>query len=111
VRIPNAETAVIEAAKVRDYLLNPDYPDNRGKARLFAALGYERADYERFVEDLRTQHLTMDALQTGSTEHGEYWRIEAPLRGPRGSARIRSIWEIRRSASAPRLITAYRTRR
>ena len=42
-RLPNAERAQIDPAKVRDYLLAPDHPDGASKARFFAALGFARA--------------------------------------------------------------------
>ena len=37
-----AETAVIEPAKLWDYLLSLDHPDGRAKARYLALLGYTR---------------------------------------------------------------------
>ena len=41
-RLPNAERAVIEEVKVRDYLLALDHPVGRAKARFFVALGFTR---------------------------------------------------------------------
>ena len=33
-RLPGAQRAIIDAAKVRDYLLSPEHPVGRAKARL-----------------------------------------------------------------------------
>jgi hypothetical protein len=39
-RLPNAERAILDLAKVRDYCLNPCHPEGRHKARVFkTALG------------------------------------------------------------------------
>jgi hypothetical protein len=43
VNIPNAERAIVEAAKVRDYLLSSTHPVGRFKAPFFARLGYGQA--------------------------------------------------------------------
>jgi len=40
VRIRNAEHAVVDPAKLRDYLLSPEHPVGRAKARYFTALGF-----------------------------------------------------------------------
>ncbi|GJG85381.1 hypothetical protein tb265_05620 [Gemmatimonadetes bacterium T265] len=41
-KLPNAERAVVDPAKVRDYLLSPDHPVGESKARFFATLGLTR---------------------------------------------------------------------
>jgi len=43
VRVPNAERALIDRAKLTDYLLSPSHPIGRFKARFFNRLGF-RAD-------------------------------------------------------------------
>ena len=44
-----AETAVIEPAKLREYLLSLDHPDGRAKARYLALLGYTREHWEQLA--------------------------------------------------------------
>jgi hypothetical protein len=34
-KLPNAENAVIDIAKLRDYCLNPNHPEGKHKARAF----------------------------------------------------------------------------
>ena len=41
-KLPNAARAIVDEAKVRDYLLSPEHPVGRFKARVFRAAGYER---------------------------------------------------------------------
>jgi hypothetical protein len=44
-KLPNAERAVVEIEKLRDYSLNPGHDEGKHKARVFrAALGFTRAD-------------------------------------------------------------------
>ena len=45
--IPNADRAVIDIRKLRDYCLNPAHNEGKHKARLFSAkLGITRQDAE-----------------------------------------------------------------
>ncbi len=52
-RLPNAEKAVIDAEKLRDYLLSPSHPVGRFKAVFFASLGYNQGNWQQFETDLR----------------------------------------------------------
>lgn len=47
--IPNAERAVADIRKLRDYCLNPLHDEGKHKARLFAAVGITADE----AEDLR----------------------------------------------------------
>ena len=44
VKLPNAESAVVDRRKVLEYLLNAAHPDNGGKARFFEGLGFSGND-------------------------------------------------------------------
>ena len=106
-KLPNADRAVIPAAKLRDYLLNEDHPENRGKARLLRALGYGREDWGRLEEDLRQQHLVRDATLGNPGLYGASYRITAAITGPRGTATMVSIWIITWEADLPSFVTMY----
>jgi hypothetical protein len=63
-RLPHAELAVVSAAKLRDYVLNPAHPQGGPKARVFAAvLGLTRADWQY----LRRQLLAGVAVSSRGT--------------------------------------------
>jgi Domain of unknown function (DUF6883) len=54
VKLPGAERAVVELAKLRDYSLSPFHKEGRHKARVFAsALGFDRSDADWLCERLR----------------------------------------------------------
>jgi hypothetical protein len=44
-RIPGAARAVVDDAKIRDYLLSPEHPIGGPKARFFKSLGFSRNDW------------------------------------------------------------------
>lgn len=51
-KLPNANSAIVDEAKVRDYLLSPEHPVGRFKARVFVAVGYRRQAWQRLRDDL-----------------------------------------------------------
>jgi hypothetical protein len=107
-RLPNADRAMIAPEKIRDYLFVLEHPQNQGKARLFAALGYTRENWLAFESDLRTQHLPLDAQLSKQTDFGDSYEIVGELLGPQGSAIIMSVWIIDRGSDVPRFVTARR---
>jgi hypothetical protein len=108
VRIPNADRAIIDEAKLSEYLLSPSHPIGRFKAMFFATLGYTQENWQQLEADLRTRHLTQDAVPTVSNDHGQKYEILAALRCPGGKiAQVRSVWIVLHSEDSPRLITAY----
>jgi filamentous hemagglutinin len=105
VQLP-ANDAVIEPAKLRDYLLSHQHPDGRGKAMYLARLGYNRADWPHLERDLRAQILTLDARLAGESRWGVKYEILGTLTGPNGRAAvIRSIWIVVHGDARPRLVT------
>jgi hypothetical protein len=107
-QIPNAERAVIDPAKLRDYLLSSTHPVGRFKAPLFLGLGYTAADWSRLETDLRGQHLPEDALAAPPTPYGQKYVIRATLIGPTGrSARVVTVWVVRVGEDFARFVTAY----
>lgn len=107
-RIPNADTAIIEEQKLVDYLLNPDHRRGGSKAALLLQFGYTPADWQQLASDLRRDHLTRDAAVTRASPYGERYEVRAPLLTPSGRPlTVRSVWQIDTGATSPRLITLY----
>ena len=107
-KLPRADDAIIPAAKLRDYLLSFRHPVGRLKARFFASLGYTEDNWERLAADLRSQHLQLDAEETGGSRYGRKFVITGALAGPSGKgATIVSVWVIRTGEERPRFVTAY----
>ena len=106
--LPNADDAVIEPAKLRDYLLSTVHPLGRFKARFFGALGFSADRWQELESTLRIQHLTQDAEPAAAMKTGQKFMIQANLIGPNGqSGTVVSVWFIRSGETAPRFVTAY----
>jgi len=58
VLLPNADSAVIDEAKLQDYLLSHAHPVGRFKARFFMAMGFSADRWAEPEAALRWQHLT-----------------------------------------------------
>lgn len=106
--LPNAQRAVVDIAKLRDYSLNPRHPEGKHKARVFAAaLGATMADADWLRDELlRVAHKA--TCQPGrQTAHGQRYLIDftVSLRGQ--TARLRAAWIVRQGENFPRLTTCY----
>lgn len=99
-------TTIIAPEKLRDYVLNPFHSEGESKARLLEEMGYEQADWQILENDLRTQHLPVEAVLGKTSIYGIKYEIAVPLIGPNGKkCWIRSIWMIRRGESFARFVT------
>ena len=107
-RMPGADRAVVDEAKVRDYLLSFEHPVGRAKARIFAALGFHR---EAWAE-LRLALLAFadtDLAELGSTTaFGQKYVVRGTIQGPTGqSAAVATAWIILAGEDFPRFVTAF----
>ena len=66
--LPNAHAAFVADEKVRDYLLNPQHPDNSGKAGFYTSFGFSLRDWPTLavVMAMLAQHAAMN------------WALDAP---------------------------------
>jgi hypothetical protein len=88
-RIPNADRGVIEAAKVHDYLLSRTHPVGRFKAAFFLALGCSPYGWRPLEADLRSQHLSQDAVSS-SPETERHRAMDFGRASPRACLRASS---------------------
>jgi hypothetical protein len=73
-KLPGAERAVVEAAKLRDYLLADARPVGRFKAVFFLGLGYSQDEWQTLEADL-LRHAVENESQPGeSTAYGRSTR-------------------------------------
>lgn len=106
--LANADRAIIEPAKVRDYLLSAEHPIGRFKARFFHALGYRQDDWEALRDDLLCLGVLGDAKPGQPSPHGKKYEAGGTLTGPNGrTAALMSIWLLRTNEDAPRFVIAY----
>jgi len=106
--LPNAEHALIEPAKVRDYLLSGAHPIGRFKAAFFVSLGYTQIEWEKLRDDLLALAAVGEAIPGRETGFGRKFEVGGMLTGPGGrSAEIRTVWIVANEGASPRFVTAY----
>jgi hypothetical protein len=107
-RLPNAERAIIEADKLRGYVLSSAHPVGRFKAAFFQRLGYSAENWEAFEWSLRELILSQDVAQVEESQYGQKFIVEGPFKGSSGeTVQIVTVWVILEGESTPRFITAY----
>lgn len=112
VKLPNAEHAVIEDAKVRDYLLSESHPVGRFKAAFFTAMGFRSDRWQELQSALREHARQHEARPGEWSEYGTKYEVTGVLAGPEGrTATVLVAWIVPTGENAPRLITVQPARR
>lgn len=107
-RLPGSDRALIEAAKLRNYLLSSAHPVGRFKAVFFASLGYSPENWGHLEADLRELASSQEALPSGESQYGRKYEVRGTLTGPSGrSAEVVSIWIVLTGEDFPRFVTVY----
>ncbi len=106
--LPNADHAVIDIRKLRDYCLNPQHDDGKHKARLFAAVLGITANEADELRTILLQVVTTHEAQLGRRDsYGQRYTIDFPLIWHGKQAMVRSGWIIEHGSAIPRLTTCY----
>lgn len=106
--IPNAERAVVDIRKLRNYCLNPQHHRGRHKARLFTSLlGINSNDAEALRNALLETVKTQDAQLGEKDAYGQRYTLDFTLNWRDKQARIRSDWIIETGSDIPKLTTAF----
>ncbi|HEV2971814.1 MAG TPA: hypothetical protein VGY55_17705 [Pirellulales bacterium] len=107
-KLPNAHLAIVEQAKVVDYLLNPVHRYGASKARFFYLFGFRVERLEVLAVALRAHGQQNEVGKTRETGFGPRYEVEGELEAPDGRRpRVRTVWQMDDGQIAPRLITAY----
>jgi hypothetical protein len=108
VKLPNAERAVVDIDKLRNYCLNFDHRRGCHKARVFkASLGLTIDNAEDLRKALLEAAIANEALPAEHDEYGRRYVIDFMASGPSGQAMVRSSWIIRNGEDFPRLTSCY----
>lgn len=107
-RLPNADSAVVDELKLLSYLLSDEHPVGRFKAAFFRSLGYGPGDWRLLQEALLEHARTGQASAEATSAHGQKFRVHAMLQGLSGRpAPVVSIWILAIGDDRPRLVTAF----
>jgi len=104
--VPNAENAVVDVRKIRDYCLNPNHEVGKHKARVFAAaLNLTYNDVEVLQTALLEAVKTIEAEIGKLDEHGQRYTVDFEFERQGNRAVVRSVWIIDAGSEIPRLVT------
>jgi len=107
-RVPFAEHAVVDDAKLLGYALNPDHAVGRHHARLFdRLLGLTLAHAPLLKAVLLEAVRTRDAKEGQSSPHGTKYEVRFTMKGPTSEHTVLSVWLLETGSRHPRLITCY----
>ena len=107
-KIPNADQAVVDIAKLTDYCVNKLHPRGKHKARVFdTELGLTDEDAEELQNSLLEIVKTRNAAEGKHDQYGKRYIIDFAMTRQNKQATIRSIWMIRSQEDFPRLTSCY----
>lgn len=102
--IPNAENAIVDIRKLRDYCLNEEHSTGKHKARLFRSiLGMTAENASELRSILLEVVKTQSAKLERSDGFGQRYTLDFTLEWQNKSAVIRSGWIIEVDSQIPRL--------
>ncbi|WP_414562736.1 MULTISPECIES: DUF6883 domain-containing protein [unclassified Anabaena] len=106
--LPNAENAIIDIRKLRDYCLNANHPTGKDKARLFSSiLGITADNAEELRQIILAKVKTQAASLNRCDEFGQRYTLDFTLEWQNKSATIRTGWIIQADSDIPRLTSCY----
>ncbi len=107
-KIPNAERAVVDIRKLKDYCLNPQHHRGKHKARLFTSLlNMDADDAEGLRNALLEAAKNQDAQLAEKDAYGQRYTLDFTLNWRNKQATIRSAWIIGTNSGIPKLTTAF----
>lgn len=106
--LPDADNIKVERAKIVSYLLNPEHPDNLGKASFFLGLGFNRENWELLAAALLKAAANQAVTKSVASPHGTKYVVDVRIETPGGKApMVRTIWIVDLGLDTSRLVTAY----
>lgn len=105
--LPNSDRAVVDEAKVRDYLLSTTHLVGYTKARFFGRLGFSASRWKELQAQLLLMARDCQAEPADTTTFGQKYHVRGIIRGPSGRVGgVLSVWIVRHDEDFPRLVAA-----
>jgi hypothetical protein len=106
--VPGCDQAVIEPAKITDYLLSSTHPVGRAKASFFKSFGF-RDDIPDVLAQALLAHIRGNSVaDIEASPFGTKYRVDGPLASPDGrNPLVSTVWIISGGETIPRLVTAF----
>ena len=85
--LPNADAAVVDPAKLTEYLLNPDHPVGGDKAAFLTRFGFQRGAWQILEAALLVHARTGEVVGERQSQYGRHYTVEGPLPTSTGGTR------------------------
>ncbi len=107
-KLPNADFAIIDREKLRNYCLNQNHPRGKHKARVFeSALGLTVSDTEELISEIRKRIRETECEEGEGDEYGQRYTVDIEIERSAMKAFVRTAWIIKRGEIKPRLTSCY----
>ena len=108
-KLANAERAIVDIAKLREYCLSMAHEEGKHKARVFAAaLGLHASDAEELrLALLRVVAASDAAVRAKLDAYGQRYTLDFDFSFCNRIARLRSCWIVHPDEDFPRLTSCY----
>jgi hypothetical protein len=107
-KVPNADHAVADVRKLRDYSLKPAHRTGKHKAHVFSAVLGITADDAEALCDILLQVVGEYEAELGlEDEYGQRYYVDFPFEWEGKQAVIRSAWIVEPDVPYPRLTSCY----
>ena len=91
--IPNADSAIVDIRKLRDYCLNPEHDDEKHEARLFSSILGMTAENANELRQTLLEIVKTHQAQIGKRDRfGQRYTIDFAIAWQNRSATLRSGW-------------------
>jgi Domain of unknown function (DUF6883) len=106
--LPDAERAVVEIGKLRDYSLNPQHEAGKHKARVFkSALGVTADDAGWLREEILSAVQAAEAAPRPDSPFGAHFVVDVLIEREGRTALVRTAWIVEFGTDFPRLTRCY----
>lgn len=107
-KLPDCEKARIDDNKLYKYLLNPNHPEGKGKARFFEQIGYTIDNGEQLRAGLIQLACSGSVTNEQPNRVGRKYIVTGPINAQNGKTyQLLTVWAVEPPDNEPRLITAY----
>lgn len=107
-KLPNAELAVIDPRKLKEYVLSTGHPSGRFKAAYCGNLGFTSANWRSLALEIRRLAREEDAELDERNAYGQKYVVRGNVTSPSSrTAEIVTVWIILDGEHLPRFVTLF----
>ncbi|MCF8076871.1 MAG: hypothetical protein K9L23_21935 [Desulfotignum sp.] len=107
-KLPNAEKAIIDERKIKEYCLNPDHPRGKHKAKVFLSLlGITSEKSPELINQIRKKIMGADCLKGDADAYGQRFTVDVEIEIDTKKAVVRTGWILKQNETRPVFTTCY----